>query len=180
MDISPNKMYRCSISLVQFSCSVVSDSLRPHGLQHARPPCPLPAPRVYSNSCPLSLWCHPKISSSVIPFSSCLNLSQNQGLSQWVSSSHQVAEVLELCLLHYLSSVCQVGKKIKLQLELVWKLHKINKLIWEVHQGIWHTSIFIWIFLYHLCERSHWPHSKCSHVLYLWHGNETLRAGGWR
>ena len=100
------------------------------------------------------------------PSPSAFSLSQNQGLSQWVSSSHQVAEVLELCLLHYLSSVCQVGKKIKLQLELVWKLHKINKLIWEVHQGIWHTSIFIWIFLYHLCERSHWPHSKCSHVLY--------------
>ena len=46
-------------------------SLRPHGLQHARPPCPSPTPRVYSNSCPLSGWCHPTISSSVIPFSSC-------------------------------------------------------------------------------------------------------------
>ena len=55
----------------QFSCSVVSDSLQPHGLQHTRPPCPLPTPRVYSNSCPLSWWCHPTISSSVIPFSSC-------------------------------------------------------------------------------------------------------------
>ena len=54
---------------VQFSPSVVSDSLQPHGLQHARPPCPSPAPRVYSNSCPLSRWCHPTISSSVIPFS---------------------------------------------------------------------------------------------------------------
>ena len=56
---------------VQFSCSVVSDSLRPHGLQHARPPCPSPTSRVYSNSCPLSRWCHPTISSSVVPFSSC-------------------------------------------------------------------------------------------------------------
>ena len=56
---------------VQFSHSVVSDSLRPHGLQHARLPCPSPTPRVYSNSCPLSQWCHPTISSSVIPFSSC-------------------------------------------------------------------------------------------------------------
>ena len=46
----------------------MSDSLRPHGLQHARPPCPSPAPRVYSNSCPLSQWCHSTISSSVIPF----------------------------------------------------------------------------------------------------------------
>ena len=54
---------------VQFSCSVMSHSLRPHGLQHARPPCPSPTPGVYSNSCPLSWWCHPTISSSVILFS---------------------------------------------------------------------------------------------------------------
>ena len=58
-------------SSVQFSCSVVSDSLQPHESQHARPPCPSPTPRVYSNSCPLSWWCHPAISSSVVPFSSC-------------------------------------------------------------------------------------------------------------
>ena len=53
---------------VQFSRSVVSDSLRPHGPQHARPPCPSSTPRVHLNSCPLSWWCHPTISSSVIPF----------------------------------------------------------------------------------------------------------------
>ena len=57
---------------VQFSCSAVSNSLKPHGLQHARPPCPSPTPGVHSNSCPLSQWCHPTISSSVFPFSSCL------------------------------------------------------------------------------------------------------------
>ena len=56
---------------VQFNRSVVSDSLRPQGLQHAKPPCPSPTPGVYSNSCPLSQWCHPTISSSVVPFSSC-------------------------------------------------------------------------------------------------------------
>ena len=56
---------------VQFSRSVMSDSLRPHESQHARPPCPSPTLRVYSNSCPLSRWCHPAISSSVVPFSSC-------------------------------------------------------------------------------------------------------------
>ena len=60
------------ISSVQFSHSVMSDSLRPHWLQHARPPCPSPAPGVYSNSCALSRWCHPAISSSVVPFSSRL------------------------------------------------------------------------------------------------------------
>ena len=56
---------------VQFSRSVVTSSLRPHELQHARPPCPSPTPGVHSNPCPLSQWCHPTISSSVIPFSSC-------------------------------------------------------------------------------------------------------------
>ena len=66
-------------SSVQFSRSVVSDSLQPHESQHTRPPCPSPTPRVYSNSCPLSQWCHPAISSSVVPFSS-----QHQGLFQWL------------------------------------------------------------------------------------------------
>ena len=57
------------ISSVQFSNSMVSDSLQPHESQHSRPPCPSPPPGVHSNSCPLSRWCHPAISSSVIPFS---------------------------------------------------------------------------------------------------------------
>ena len=61
--------YVCS---VQFSCSVVSNSLQTRGLQHTRPPCPLPTPRLYSNSSPLSWWCYPTISSSAIPFSFCL------------------------------------------------------------------------------------------------------------
>ena len=56
---------------VQFSRSVMSDSLRTQKLQHTRPPCPSPTPRVHSDSCPLSQWCHPAISSSVVPFSSC-------------------------------------------------------------------------------------------------------------
>ena len=58
-------------SSVQFSRSVLSNSLQPHELQHARPPCPSPTPGAYPNSCPLSQWCHPAISSSVSPFSSC-------------------------------------------------------------------------------------------------------------
>ena len=60
-----------SISSIQFCPSVVSNSLQPHELQYARPPCPSPTPGVYPNSCPLSWWCHPTISSSVVPFSSC-------------------------------------------------------------------------------------------------------------
>ena len=63
--------YSCSPSISQLRRSIVSDSLRPHEPQHARPPCPSPTPRVYSNSCPSSWWCHPTISSSVVPFSSC-------------------------------------------------------------------------------------------------------------
>ena len=63
--------WHVSFSLVQFSRSVMSNSLQPHESQHTRPPCPSPTPRIYSNSCPSSRWCHPAISSSVIPFSSC-------------------------------------------------------------------------------------------------------------
>ena len=68
----PNKHeFPVTCCSVQFSRSVLSDSLQPHELQHARPPSPSPTPRVHSNSCPLSQWCHPAISSSVVPFSSC-------------------------------------------------------------------------------------------------------------
>ena len=84
---------------VQFSRSLVSDSLRPHESQHARPPCPSSTLGVHSNSCPSSQWCHPAVSSSVIPFS-CPNPSQHQGLFQWVNSSHEVAEVLGFQLQH--------------------------------------------------------------------------------
>ena len=64
-------LFSCDSSSVQFSCSVVSNSLWSLESQQTRPPCPSPAPRVYSNSCPLSRWCHPTISSSVVLFSSC-------------------------------------------------------------------------------------------------------------
>ena len=62
---------KSTLSAAQFSRSVVSKSLRPHELQHARPTCPSPTPRPYSNPCPLNRWCHPTISSSVVSFSSC-------------------------------------------------------------------------------------------------------------
>ena len=86
--------------LSQFSCSVMSDSLRTHGLQHARLPCPSPTPGACSNSCPSSQWHHSTISSSVTPSPPTFNLSQHQGLFQWVSSSHQVAKVLQFQLQH--------------------------------------------------------------------------------
>ena len=88
------------LSSIQFSCSVVSNSLWHHELQHARPPCPSLTSGVHPNPCPLSRWCHPTISPSVVPFSSCPNPSQNQGLFQWISSLHQVAKVLEFRLQH--------------------------------------------------------------------------------
>ena len=88
------------IPSVHFSHPVMSDSLWPHESQHARPPCPSPTLRVYSNSCPSSWWCHPAISSAVSPFSPTPNPSQHQRLFQWVSSSNEVAKVLEFQLQH--------------------------------------------------------------------------------
>ena len=84
------------ISSVQFSHSVVSNSLWPLGLQYARPPCPSPTPRVHSNSCPLSQWCHPTISSSVVPFSSHLQSFPASGsfpMSQFFTSGGQSIRV---------------------------------------------------------------------------------------
>ena len=80
------------VSTVQFSRSVMSNSLRPCGLPHARPPCPSPAPGVYSNSCPQSQWFHPIISFSLIPFSSCLKSFPASGsfqMSQFFASGGQ-------------------------------------------------------------------------------------------
>ena len=79
-------------SSVQLICSVMSDSLWPHGMQHARLACPSPTPRAYSNSCPSSQWCHPTISSSGIPFSSCLQSFPASGsfpMSQFFTSHGQ-------------------------------------------------------------------------------------------
>ena len=88
------------IQFIQFICSVVSDSLWPHGLQHARPPCPSPSPKVYSSSCPLSRWCHPTISSSVVPFSSCLQsfpASKSFLMSLQFASGGQILELQLQC-----------------------------------------------------------------------------------
>ena len=87
------------LSSVQFNHLVVSDSLQPHGLQHARPPCPSPTPGVYPNSCPLSQWCHPAISSSVVPFSSYLQSFPASGsfpVSQFFNSGGQSTGVSAL------------------------------------------------------------------------------------
>ena len=97
LDKSQNMKIQCAVCplshfSVQFSRSVMTNSLWPHGLQHARPPCPLPTPRIYSNSCPLSRWCHPTISYSVVPFSSCLQFfpaSRSFQINQFFASGGQ-------------------------------------------------------------------------------------------
>ena len=95
-----------NVCSVQFSHSVASDSLRPHESQHTRPPCPSPTPGVYPSPCPSSRWCHPVISSFVIPFSFCPQSFPALGRIfffidfQWINSLHEVAKVLEFQLQH--------------------------------------------------------------------------------
>ena len=89
-----------SYVVLQLSSVSHSNSLWPHEPQHGRSPYPSPTPRVYPNSCPLRRWCHPTISSSVIPFSSLRQSFTTSGLFKWVSSSHQVAKVSEFQLKH--------------------------------------------------------------------------------
>ena len=109
--ILENSIETCIFSSVQFSCSVMSDSLQPHELQHARPPCLSPTPRVYPNSCPSSWWCHPAISSSIIPFSSCpqsLTASRSFPMSQffsWGGQSIGVSASAETCILPYIKQM---------------------------------------------------------------------------
>ena len=92
-----DRLYRYHAKwIVQFSRSVTSDSLQPHGPQHARPLCPSPTPGIYPNSCPLSQWCHPTILSSVVPFSSRLQsfpASRSFQMSQLFTSGDQSTEV---------------------------------------------------------------------------------------
>ena len=92
-DIKKIFFWTCHCS-VQFSCSVVSDSLWPHELQHASPPCLSPTPRVHPNPCPSSQWCHPTISPSVVPFSSCPQSFPASGSIQmsqlFASGSHSI------------------------------------------------------------------------------------------
>ena len=104
----------------QFSRSIVSGSLQPHELQHARPPCPSPSPGVHSNSCPSSRWCHPVISSSVVPFSSCpqslpasesfpvsqLFKSGGQSTGVWASTSVLPVNTQDWSLISWLQSIC--------------------------------------------------------------------------
>ena len=90
-------VYLATIQLsVQFSCSVVSDSLRPHEPQYTRPPCPLPTPGVHPNPSPLCWWCHPTILSTVVPFSSCPQSFPASGSFQMSQLSASVGQSIEV------------------------------------------------------------------------------------
>ena len=144
---------------VQFSCSVVSDSLQPRESQHTRPPCPSPTPGVYSNSCSSSRWCHPAISSSVIPFSSCpqsLSASGSFPMSQLFAWGGQ-------------SIYCyRVFKFIK-----CLSKSKLNILHFSYNLFMWYTKIIGFLVIYHpkLLERSSplfsRPHAAPSGMLNL-------------
>ena len=126
---------------LQFSRSVVSDSLRPHGLQHARLPCPSPTPGVYPNSCPLSEWCHPTISSSVIPFSFRLQSFPESGsfqMSQLFASGGQSTGVSASTLGMNLGG----GLVIKLCLTLVtpWAIMPVSSVY-----GVFQPRILEWV-----------------------------------
>ena len=130
-------------SFSQFSRSVVSDSFRPHGLQHARLPSLSPAPGVYSNSCPLSQWCHPTISSSVIPFSSRLQSFPASGSFQM----SQVAKVLEFQLQHLSFQWIFRTDSFRMDwLDLLAVQGTLKSLIqhYSIKQSVlWHSAFFI-------------------------------------
>ena len=136
---------------VQFSHSIVSNSLRQHGPQHARPPCPSPAPGLYPNSCPLSQWCHPTISSSVVPLSSCLQCFLASGsfqMSQFFTSGSQSsrasasASVLPMNIqgwfpsgLTGLSSLLSKGLSRVFSSTTIWKLQ-----VFDIQPSLWSNS----------------------------------------
>ena len=141
-----------------------------------RLPCPSPTPRAYSNSCPSHQWCHPTISSSVIPFSSHFNLSQHQGLFQWVGSSHQVTKVLALQLQH--QSFQWIFRTDFLQDWLVWSLRSprdsqessptphfksINPLALSLLYGPTLTSI-----------HDYWKNHSCDYMDLCWQSNVSV------
>ena len=123
----------------QFSGSVIYDSLWPHGLKHDRLPCPSPTPRACSNSCSSSQWCHPTISSSVVPFSSCLQSFPASGSLPMSHHLHQVAKVLEFQLQH--QSFQWIFRTDFLYDWLVWSpcSSRDSKSI----SSIWHSAFFM-------------------------------------
>ena len=129
-------------------CSVASNSLWPHGLQHARPPCPSPTPGVYSKSCPLSGWCHPAISSSVAPFSSCpqsLPASGSFPMSQLFPSGGQSIGVSAL------ASVLPMSIQDWFPLGLTGLISLQSKGLSIIFHDKWSIAMFIHLFIIYGC-----------------------------
>ena len=159
----------CKVIIFQFSCSVVSHSLRPHGLQLTRPPCPSSTPRVYSDLCPLigdAIQPSHPLSSLSPP---ALNHSQHQGLCKWSSSAHQVAKILEIQLQHqfiieYSGLISLVGSPTRVQ-----GTHK------SLH---WHHSskaLILWRSAFFMVEltsiHDYWKNHSFEHMDLCWQSN---------
>ena len=147
-------------SSLQFSCSVVSDSLWPHEPQHSRPPCPSPTPRVHPNPCASSRWCHPTISSSVDPFS-CLQSFPASGsfpTSQLFSSGGQSIGVSMFTNIHYQLFIINFSKLLQIIIGLLnWYLKKLffsnSKNHWpDPSKGFVFVFFFLFLICFHLCE----------------------------
>jgi len=160
-----------AFSSVQFSCSVVSNSLQPHELQHARPPCPLPTPGIHSNSRPSSRWCHPAISSSVVPFSSCpqsLPASESLPMSQlfaWGGRSTGVYISINSSNNVWTGRFGSTDQKQSLWTSLVSDYAQLNiniKINGKRFSGLLDTGSGITIISKHLRPKS-WPIQKISY-----------------
>ena len=128
------------------------NSLSSHGLQHTRLLCPSLTPGVYSNSYLLSRWCHPAITSSVIPSPPTFNLSQHEGLFQWVSSSHQVAKVLEFHLQH--QSFQRIFRTISIRMEW-WDLLAVHGTLKSFLQHHSSKASILWCSAFFIIQLSH-------------------------
>ena len=142
-DLQCNTSCNNQFSSVQLLSSVVSDSLRPHESQHARPPCPSPTPRVHPNSHPSSQWCHPAISSSVVPFSSCsqaLPASESFPMSQLFAWGGQIKDYkLEAWTIHKMEYYMQ---PLRVQLPALWELVS-NNFKDLLLSGKWYRTVYM-------------------------------------
>ena len=142
---------------VQFSCSVMSDSLQPHGLQHARPPCPSPTPGVHTNSCPLSWWCHPTISSSVTPFS-C-----PQSFPAWVFSNELALPIRCLKYWSFSFSICPANEYSGL---ISFRIDWFDLLVVQGTLSRVFSSTTVWKHQFLGTQPSLWPNSLiCTSLL---------------
>ena len=161
-------MWKIYFIVIQFSHSVMSNSLQPHGLQHTRLPCPSLTPRTCSNSCPLSQWCHPTFSSSVVPFSSCLLsfpasgafpmsqlfISGGQSIAASASASMPPTNIQDWFPLGLTSLICLQSKGLsRVFSNITVQKHKF----FSAQLSLWSNSpIYTWL----LVKPYLWPHGS--------------------